>query len=144
MSGFIPKDWMLKSYSVLIIARQISTNAPKDSLFTVVLLLKLRNAQNTHSSIKNSRSIQISTHYKCSCLHGCSEYEHKMATVTSYNAQIRPVLFCHSDPGYAYHVWCANYRVCGRLKKQDRCVLRMINIKEKMKQINHLQLNKYL
>ena len=63
------------------------------SLLTAVLFVKLRSAQNTHSCIRYSRNIQISTHYKRSCLHGCSEDEHNMAIVTSFNIQIRPVLF---------------------------------------------------
>jgi hypothetical protein len=74
-----------------------------------LLFVKLRTAKNTNISIRNSRTIQISTHYKNSCLHGCSEDEHKMAVVTSYYAKIRSVLFCHCVTGYAYHVWCVNY-----------------------------------
>jgi len=66
---------------------------------TAVLFVKLRSAQNTHSSTRYSRNIQISTHYKRSCLHGCSEDEHKMMNVTSFSVQIRPVLFCHGVTG---------------------------------------------
>jgi hypothetical protein len=69
------------------------------SLLTVVLFVKLRPAQNTHNSIKNSRSMQISKRYKRSYLHGCSEDEHKMAIVTSFNAQTRLVFFWHGITG---------------------------------------------
>jgi hypothetical protein len=106
------------------------------SVLTVVLFVKLGTEQNTHISVRKSRSIQNLTHCKRSCLHGCSEDEHKMAIVTFYSTPIRTVQFCHGVTGKAYHEWCANYRICVRLKKQDRCVLKKIIVKEKIKQIN--------